>query len=136
MKTYLVKKYLVEKKDLLSPEKREKIKKALAAKRNTPIKSFDDYNDRQLLDLMKKVKIKINEASGAGGSSEVWFGYNRAKYIYLESDKVLFSYFYEFPPGHIMTTEDKQRARALGYIILDMKPLRNNPKRYMVMSDM
>jgi hypothetical protein len=64
---------------------------------------------------------KINEASGAGGSSELWFGsWSRPLLIYLQNEEVLWSYNTEFPPGHIMTPEDRQRARARGYILLDI----------------
>lgn len=64
--------------------------------------------------------VKLDEASGAGGSSEIWFGYNRSLLIYVQENEVLFSYNYEFPPGYKMNDEDRQRARALGYILLDV----------------
>lgn len=82
-------------------------------------------------DFIKKVKSGkirakllesiITEASGVGGSSELWFGsWSRALLIYVKENEVLWSYNHEFPPGYVMTDEDRQRARALGYILLDI----------------
>lgn len=85
--------------------------------------------------LYPKSKKKISESSSVSGSSEFWFGYNRAKYIYVHEDEVLWSYFHEFPPGYIMTDEDRRRARALGYILLNIETFPKNQDSYLRVSD-
>jgi hypothetical protein len=68
----------------------------------------------------KKKGIKIDESSPYG-STELWFGsWSRPLLIYLDENIVLWSYNHEFPPGYEMTQEDRDRARARGYIILDV----------------
>ena len=67
------------------------------------------------------ISVKLDEASGAGGSSEIWFGYNRSTMIYEQEGEVLFSLNYEFPPGSKMDDETRQRAIARGYVLLDVK---------------
>ena len=64
---------------------------------------------------------KLDESSGNSGSTELWFGsWSRPLLIYVQENEVLWSYNHDFPPGYYMTDDDRQRARARGYIILDI----------------
>lgn len=67
-----------------------------------------------------KRKKKVNESSPYG-SSEMWFGAwnKRSMIIYVRNEEVLFSSTGEFPTGSSMTEEDRKRASARGYILLD-----------------
>jgi len=76
----------------------------------------------KMTDFFKGNEFKyISEASGAGTSYEsMWNSWwSRGLFIYLRDDQVLFSHAFDFPTGHHMTEEDKQIARARGYILID-----------------
>lgn len=124
MKTHLVEKYLTEAKfdsnsfigdmNLTSKDKRElkNFVKGMSGK----------ITADSIVRAAKQLKLKgVNEASGAGASSEIWFGYNRSTMIYVQEGEVLFSLNYEFPPGSLMDDETRQRAVARGYVLLDVK---------------
>ena len=82
---------------------------------------YDDTKDKKALKLIKK-RMKRQKNEDINESSELWFGsWSRGLLIYVKENEVLWSYNHEFPPGYVMTPEDRQRARARGYTILDMK---------------
>ena len=60
-------------------------------------------------------KKKINE------SSELWFGaWSKPNpIIYIRNEEVLFSSNAEFPTGAPMGEEERKRASARGYVLLD-----------------
>lgn len=70
---------------------------------------------------IRKKKKKTNESSGNSGSTELWFGAwnKRSNLIYIRNEEVLFSSNAEFPIGSPMKEEDRKRASARGYILLD-----------------
>ena len=75
--------------------------------------------DKYLTDDTLNEVEKLDESSGTGGSSELWFGsWSRPLLIYMQEDEVLFSYNHEFPPGYKMTEDDIERARARGFILV------------------
>lgn len=94
-------------------EKEKKIK-ATSDKAASAMAKRDDKNYYDSISVKK-----LDESSGTGGSSELWFGsWSRPLLIYMQEDEVLFSYNHEFPPGYKMTEDDIERARARGFILV------------------
>ena len=110
MRSYLIEKYLTDGKK----KKAKWAKKQEVAKKRVATAKKGGYSS-----AVAKGGF-VDEASGAGGSSEFSFGYNRALLIYVQEDEVLFSYNHEFPTGSIMDDDTRQRARSRGYTLLDV----------------
>lgn len=101
--------------------KRELIDKYIGEKKKEGPKAPKGYEwDGKSWKPVKKKKV--NEASGnPSGSTELWFGAwgKRNNLIYIRNEEVLFSSTAEFPTGSPMGENERQRASARGYILLD-----------------